>query len=118
MATERQIGRARQLRRDTTDAEAMLWTCLRSRQVDGAKFARQHPIDRYVVDFCCRGARLVVELDGGQHAENSRDDARTQVIEGSGYTVLRFWNHDVLGNLNGVLMEIQSALRTASPGAR
>ena len=118
MATERQIGRARQLRRVTTDAEALLWAHLRSRQLDGAKFVRQHPIDRFVVDFCCRGARLVVELDGGQHAENVADEARTQVIEASGYTVIRFWNNDVLGNLDGVLMEIQRALRTASPGAR
>ena len=115
MATERQIGRARQLRRDTTDAEARLWGRLRSRQLDRAKFVRQHPIDRYVVDFCCRGARLVVELDGGQHADNAADEVRTRVIEANGYTIIRFWNHDVLGNIDGVLTEIQSALRNARP---
>jgi len=110
MATERQIGRARRLRRDTTDAEALLWAHLRSRQLDGAKFVRQHPIDRYVVDFCCRAARLVIELDGGQHADNAADEARTRVIEANGYTVIRFWNNDVLGNLEGVLSEIGNAL--------
>ena len=115
MATERQIGRARQLRRDTTDAEALLWGHLRSRQLDGAKFVRQHPIDRYIADFCCRGARLVVELDGGQHADNTADEVRTRVIEANGYTIIRFWNHDVLGNIDGVLTEIQSALRDARP---
>jgi len=110
MATERQIGRAQRLRRDTTDAEALLWAHLRSRQLDGAKFVRQHPIDRYVVDFCCRAARLVIELDGGQHADNAADEARTRVIEANGYTVIRFWNNDVLGNLEGVLSEIGNAL--------
>jgi very-short-patch-repair endonuclease len=113
MATERQIGRARQLRRVTTDAEALLWAHLQSRQLDGAKFVRQHPIDRYVVDFCCRGARLVVELDGGQHADTAADHMRTKVIEANGYTVIRFWNNDVFGNIDGVLIEIQSALRNA-----
>ena len=115
MATERQIGRARRLRRDTTDAEALLWSRLRSRQLDGAKFVRQHPIGSYVVDFCCRAAKLVVELDGGQHADNIADEARTRVIEASGYTVIRFWNNDVFESLDGVLMEIQAALYNACP---
>jgi len=118
MATERQIGRARQLRRDTTDAEALLWARLRSRQLDGAKFVRQHPIGAYIADFCCRNARLVIELDGGQHAESTADEARTRLIEANGYSVIRFSNNDVFDNLEGVLMEIQSALFNASPGAR
>ena len=118
MATEKQIGRARQLRRDTTDAEALLWSRLRSRQLDGAKFVRQHPIGPYVADFCCRSARLVIELDGGQHAENTADEARARLIEANGYNVIRFWNNDVFDNLEGVLMEIRSALINASPGTR
>jgi very-short-patch-repair endonuclease len=113
MATERQIGRARQLRRDTTDVEALLWARLRSRQLEGAKFVRQHPIGPYLTESCCRGARLVIELDGGQHADNAADDARTRVIEANGYTVIHFWNNDVLENVEGVLMEIQAALRNA-----
>ena len=118
MATERQIRRARHLRRDATDAEALLWACLRSRQLDGAKFVRQHPIGPYVVDFCCRSVRLVIELDGGQHAESTADEVRTRVIEANGYTVIRFWNNDVFDNLDGVLLEIRSALLNARPGAR
>jgi len=113
MATERQIGQARQLRRDATDAETRLWARLRSRQLDGAKFVRQHPIGSYVADFCCRSAKLVIELDGGQHAGNPADEARTRLIEASGYTVIRFWNSNVFENLEGVLLEIQAALHNA-----
>jgi len=98
--------------------EALLWTRLRSRQLDGAKFVRQHPIGPYVADFCCRAARLVIELDGGQHADDDADIARTRVIEANGYTVIRFWNNDVIENIEGVLVEIHGALLNASPGAR
>ena len=113
MATERQIENARRLRRSSTDVEARLWSRLRSRQLEGAKFVRQHPIGPYVADFCCRSARLVIELDGGQHAEGARDAERTRIIEANGYTVLRFWNNDVFDNLDGALMEIRTALLNA-----
>jgi very-short-patch-repair endonuclease len=96
---------ARQLRRDQTDAERVLWFCLRDRRLNGLKFKRQVPIDKYIVDFCCAEARLIVELDGGQHA--IRDETnRTAILEAMGYLVLRFWNNDVLQNTEGVLEEI------------
>jgi very-short-patch-repair endonuclease len=104
---------ARRLRGDMTEAEKRLWSHLRAGQLDGAKFVRQYPVGNFVADFACRGARLVVELDGGQHAENGADAARTKLIEAHGFTVIRFWNNDVLGNMEGVLEEIRQALRSA-----
>lgn len=83
---------ARQLRRSQTDAERKLWTRLRARQVNGLKFRRQHPIGRYIVDFCCPEHQLVVELDGGHHARQARaDEHRTKFLVQLGYRVLRFW---------------------------
>jgi len=105
---------ARRLRRGATEVEARLWQRLRGRQIEGAKVRRQVPIGRYVVDFACPEARLVIELDGGQHALNTeRDKDRTQIIEAHGYTVLRFWNSDVIENLEGVLEEIRNAILIA-----
>jgi lysyl-tRNA synthetase class 2 len=96
---------ARRLRRDQTDAERVLWFRLRDRRLNGLKFKRQVPIDKYIVDFCCADARLIIELDGGQHA--TRDETnRTAIVEAMGYVVLRFWNNDVLSNTDGVLEEI------------
>jgi very-short-patch-repair endonuclease len=96
---------ARRLRRDQTDAERVLWFRLRDRRLNGLKFKRQVPVGKYIVDFCCADARLIVELDGGQHA--TRDETnRTAVVESMGYLVLRFWNNDVLKNTEGVLEEI------------
>ena len=104
--------RARTLRRDQTDAERKLWSMLRNRQLGGRKFRRQVPIDRYFVDFACVEAKLVVELDGGQHADQIAYDAeRTQVIEMCGWRVIRFWNHDVLRESEGVADAILAALR-------
>jgi len=106
---------ARKLRGSSTDAEALLWSRLRGRQLEGRKFVRQFPIGNAVADFACRSARLVVELDGGQHSERIEQDAdRTWVIESYGFHLIRFWNHDVLGNLDGVLEEIRAALLLAS----
>jgi very-short-patch-repair endonuclease len=100
---------ARRLRRDQTDAERVLWFRLRDRRLNGLKFKRQVPIDKYIADFCCAEARLIVELDGGQHA--TRDETnRTVILESMGYLVLRFWNNDVLSNTDGVLEEILSAI--------
>ena len=96
--------RARALRRGMTDAEKLMWSELRGRRFDGVKFKRQKPIAGYIVDFVALDLKLVVEIDGGQHAERTeRDAARTRVLEESGYHVVRFWNHDVLGNIEGVL---------------
>src|SRR6266545_2543870 len=112
------IGTARRLRRDQTDAERVLWFRLRDRRLNGWKFRRQVPIDRYVVDFCCIDARLIVELDGGQHSVRTEADARrTAVLETCGYLVLRFWNNDVLKNMDGVLEEILATLNPESPSA-
>ena len=96
-----------------TEAETRLWSRLRGRQLEGAKFVRQHPIGPFVADFACREATLVIELDGGQHAENAVDVERTRLIEAFGYTVLRFWNNDVVGNTEGALAEIRTALLNA-----
>jgi very-short-patch-repair endonuclease len=103
--------RARQLRELPTDAEARLWYVLRRKHTLGFKFRRQHPVGRYVVDFACPDARLIIEVDGGQHAEQAaRDAARTRELEAHGYTVLRFWNNEVLENFDGVQEVIRAAL--------
>jgi very-short-patch-repair endonuclease len=105
---------ARALRRRQTDAERRLWSRLRDRRLLGAKFVRQMPIGPYVVDFCCREARLIVELDGGQHAGRAAyDAARTALLRRFGYRVLRFWDNDTLTNTAGVLEGIVEALGAA-----
>lgn len=104
-------NRARGLRRNQTDAEQTLWWRLRNRQLHGAKFRRQHQIGRYIVDFCCLEQKLVVELDGGRHADHSEaDQQRTKVLEQQSYRVIRFWNHEVSANIDGVLEQIAQAL--------
>ena len=99
---------ARRLRSTPTDAEARLWLQLRRQQLDGFRFRRQQPIGRYVVDFFCPEAKLIVEVDGGQHADEN--GARTRWLEARGYRVIRFWNNDVLGNTDGVVEKIREAL--------
>jgi very-short-patch-repair endonuclease len=103
---------ARKLRANQTEAEERLWYFLRGRRLEGEKFVRQFQIDRYVADFACRAARLAVELDGGQHCAE-RDAARTEAIETYGYRVLRYWNHDVLGDTYAVLEAIRQELLIA-----
>ncbi|HEX9662583.1 MAG TPA: endonuclease domain-containing protein [Candidatus Binatia bacterium] len=94
--------RARQLRRNQTDVEKKLWSRLRARQIGGAKFRRQYPIGHFIVDFCCFEGRLVVELDGGQHAEaGALDQRRTEFLVAEGYRVLRFWNNEATENIDG-----------------
>src|SRR5262245_26234448 len=101
------VATARRLRRDQADAERRLWFRLRDRRLRGWKFRGQMPIGRYVVGFGCDSARLIIELDGGQHATRVTADAeRTAALEARGYLVLRFWNNDVLGNMDGVLQTI------------
>ncbi|QDM18975.1 endonuclease domain-containing protein [Tardiphaga sp. vice352] len=98
---DRQRQFAKQLRADPTDAERVLWPRLKHDiELGGSHFRRQALIGPFIVDFVSRKARLVIELDGGQHDENrAADDCRTRFIEARGYRVLRFWNHEVLGNL-------------------
>jgi very-short-patch-repair endonuclease len=106
----------RSLRRKQKDAERRLWARLRDRRFDGTKFRRQHPIGSYIVDFCCPQVGLVIELDGGQHATRPGADAtRTAFLHSEGYRVLRFWNSDVLGNMDGVLQRIAEVFRDPHP---
>lgn len=108
--------RARQRRRDQTDAEQALWARLGDRQLCDAKFRRQHPIGPFVADFCCPQRKLIVELDGGQHAARvAADQKRARFLQEQGYRVLRFWNHDVLGNTEAVLERIVEALSYPHP---
>ena len=103
---------ARQLRTEMTDAEKRLWKCLRSRQVNQYKFRRQYLIGKFIVDFVCLKERLIIEIDGGQHAETAlRDQQRDAQLEKRGFTVLRFWNNDVLKNTEGVMERITHTLR-------
>jgi very-short-patch-repair endonuclease len=103
--------RARRLRRDSTDAERKLWYRLRARAMPGFKFVRQEPVGPYVIDFICRERRLIVEVDGSQHADSKRDLARDRWLAQHGYRVLRSWNNDVMGNVDGVLEAIAVALK-------
>ena len=103
---------ARRLRRDQTDAEKALWSKLRNRQLDDNKFKRQETIGPYVVDFVCHEKKLIVEVDGGQHAtETEKDDRRTRWLNSEGYNVIRFWNNDIIDNTDGVVSEIGLALK-------
>ena len=106
---------ARKLRIDQTDAETKLWHRLRSRQIAGFKFVRQEPVDRYICDFVCRELKLIIEVDGGQHLESNSDVIRDRKLAEDGYCVLRFWNNDVLGNIDGVLQTIEASIRQAAP---
>jgi very-short-patch-repair endonuclease len=108
-------ARARRLRRESTDAEQKLWYRLRARTLDGCKFVRQEPIGPYIVDFVCRERRLVIEVDGGQHATDPRDKVRDQWLADHRYRVLRFWNNDVLSNIEGGLEMIAAALAATPP---
>jgi len=108
--------RARGLRREQTDAERLLWRHLRSRHLNGFKFRRQHPLGRFIVDFCCSECCLVVELDGGQHAGQTQTDARrTAYLNQMGYRVIRYWDHEVLTHPDAVLQDILCALEESHP---
>ncbi len=104
-------ARARELRRHPTDAELVLWKHLSRRQIGGYKFRRQQPLGKYIVDFVCFEKRLIIELDGGQHFEQvSYDSGRTEWLESQGFRLLRFWNNQVLGEIEGVKQAIYTAL--------
>ncbi len=106
---------ARQLRHSMTDAERRLWSKLRNRSLGGYKFRRQVPIEGYIADFACVEAKLIIELDGGQHTTSGEaDQRRTEAIGSAGFLVLRFWNRDVLTRTDFVLDEIAAALALRS----
>ena len=109
-------SRARSLRRNSTDAEIILWQHLRDRRLLGCKFRRQVPIGKYIVDFLCEDPPISIELDGGQHMEQERyDQTRTNWLQANGFLVLRFWNNDIAENLEGVLESLFSTIEKSKP---
>ena len=115
------LARARELRKFSTEAEKLLWSRLRGRRLEGYKFRRQVWIDPFIVDFLCVEGKLVVEADGSQHGEQMNyDDRRSAFLAQRGYRVLRFWNNDVTGSIEGVMTAIRTALveRVPSPSHR
>jgi very-short-patch-repair endonuclease len=104
------------LRKRPTNAEQLLWKQLRLKQIEGFKFRRQQPIDNYIVDFVCFEKRIVIEVDGGQHAKQSENDiGRDTYLRQQGFHVLRFWNNEVLQNINGVLEVIRERCLSPAP---
>ncbi|WP_430709398.1 endonuclease domain-containing protein [Mesorhizobium captivum] len=123
--TKRKAGataRARELRLNETEAEYRLWGELRGRNLNGYKFVRQVPLGPFFVDFLCREKSLIVEIDGSQHAESPTDAARTAWLNGHGYSVLRFWNHEVQAErravLDTILAVLEGQIHSPSPGLR
>ena len=105
----------RKLRCAMTDAEQLLWQILRNRQMGGHKFRRQHPFDDFILDFVCLEKKLAIEIDGGQHAERKAlDKIRTERLTNAGFRVLRFWNHEVLGQIEVVKERIWLELEETS----
>ena len=112
-------SRARALRRNMTDAERLLWRSIRDRQMGGWKFRRQHPIRPFIVDFVCVERKLIIEVDGGQHANKVQEDAsRSGYLRNKGYRLLRFWNNQVLKETEAVLDMIFAALDDDTPSPR
>lgn len=109
--------RARQMRANPTPAERRLWSMLRDRRIGEVKFRRQHVVSPYIVDFACLERALIIEADGGQHAESLSDRRRDAYLRGKGFRVLRFWNNDVLENSAGVFELIHAELHTPHPPA-
>ncbi|MEP7455329.1 DUF559 domain-containing protein [Phyllobacterium sp. SB3] len=97
---------ARNMRQDATLPENLLWQAIRNHRLSDLKFKRQVPILTYIVDFACLKQRLIVELDGGQHSESAADAVRDESLNKAGFKILRFWNHEVLDNLDGVCSQI------------
>ncbi len=105
---------AKDLRKSMTDAERALWQRLKAKRLDGLKFRRQEQIGRFIADFVCFERRIIIEADGGQHAiEREKAEERTQWLDSQGFTVLRFWNNDILTNIEGVMEAIRSACEAA-----
>lgn len=112
--TDKRVDRARRFRANPTDAERKLWQYLRQFPTNSVHFRRQATIGPYFADFACHTSKLVVELDGGQHTPE-RDTTRTAYLQAQGYRVLRFWNNDVLGNIDGIMEVIAAALEKSPP---
>jgi very-short-patch-repair endonuclease len=105
---------ARKLRVDQTEAEQKLWSRLRHHQMKGFQFRRQHPIGPFFADFVCIERKLIIEVDGSQHADQTvRDDDRSEFLRDAGYTVMRFWNYEVIGEIDEVVQRIANALEAA-----
>ena len=115
MADDKQIARARRMRREPTLAERALWRILRGRQFGSCKFRRQVPLGPFIVDFLCLERRLIVECDGGQHADSAYDERRDAWLKSQGFIVLRLWNTDVLNEGEAVQRRIEGALGDTSP---
>jgi very-short-patch-repair endonuclease len=109
---------ARKLRNNATDVERKLWRYLRGRQLDGCKFRRQHPLGHYVLDFVCLERKLVIEVDGSQHADTPHDEARDAYLCRRGYTVLRFWNSEIASECEAALQRIYCTLQRLQPTTR
>ena len=107
--------RAKQMRHEATPAEHRLWQILRGKRLQGYRFKRQVPIDHYIADFVCLRQRLIVEVDGGQHSGNARDERRDAYLSSQDFRILRFWNDDIFNNEEGVLTRILTALADPSP---
>ncbi len=107
---------ARRLRRNETEAEKKLWQALRARQFLGLKLRRQSPVAGFVADFLCEERRVIVEADGGQHAENQADLERTARLRAAGYEVIRYWNNDIMANLEGVLEDLRGRMVAIANG--
>lgn len=104
--------KAQSLRRNSTDAEKLLWQKIRNRQLSGYKFKRQFPIGPYAADFVCIEKMLIIEVDGGQHNEDEKDKIRTTYLQKRGYEVIRFWNNDILKNIEGVVDTLSRKLQS------
>lgn len=110
-ATKKGYEIARKLRKNMTEAERRLWYYLRGKQLNNVSFRRQHPIGNFVTDFCSIDKKMVIELDGSQHLDQeTKDEQRSQYLRSQGYTVIRFWNDQVMNDINGVLQAIIYAL--------
>jgi dTMP kinase len=103
------LAHARTMRQQPTPPERQLWRALQSKSLAGLKFRRQAPIGRYIVDFCCHEAKLIIELDGVTHIDPAADAARDAWLQGRGFQILRFWNNEIMANLEGVLQTILAA---------
>jgi len=115
---KRPTMRSRELRLNATPAERKLWEQLSARKVAGVRFNRQFPIGPFICDFVSRTEKLIIEVDGGQHAVDvANDEARTAYLEAQGYRVIRFWNNDVLERIEGVVAEIERALEACPPAS-
>jgi very-short-patch-repair endonuclease len=111
------MHQAGELRKELTPAERKLWAYLRNNQINGVSFRRQHAIGKYIPDFCAVQEKLIIELDGSQHLDQQEYDAeRTKYLEEQGYKVIRFWNNQILNDMNGVILAITYAIEEIKTG--